>query len=906
MGWFDSSLADRGVTCESWSARRRRAAKSIVVLFAVLCLPRPVSATDLPPGFQEIVLATNLNGVSMAFAPDGDIWVATRGDEIRILRQGTSIVAATIDAAGGGERGIHTIVLDPAFDTNDHVWIYYTARNPARNRLSRFTRIGDQLLEETVVFESPVLTNFIHNGGCLRFFEDGTLLLGTGDDAQASSTPQDLFDVRGKILRIERDGSPADDNPFADGVAGDPRVWAYGFRNPFRCSVEPHTDNLYVADVGAASEEEISIAVAGGNFGWPIVEGNSPPGQTGFVYPLYAYPHEPPGAFAVAGGDHAHDDDFAPEYEHDYFFGDWGTKKLYRMTFDGSGLPSSVQPWATDVPGPVDIQFGPDGSLYYLALDVAQLRKISYVGGTNRQPVALASADPDAGPAPLAVTLDGSAAYDPDDEPLTYLWDTGDTATGNTAMVNHVYPAGVYLAELLVDDGNGGAATSAPVRVVSGNERPTATVLTPADEATYMAGDLFTFAGEGLDAEEGALPCSSFSWRVIFHHLAHTHPFLGPIEGVCNGQFSIADTGETSPFVYYEVRLETRDSGAPLGPGAELSGVESIELRPLTSVFTLESAPLPDLLLTLDGQPLTPPLPVTGVVNLKRTIGAVEPQLRADGHTYTFVSWSDGGAREHEILTPASDTTLTATFGCNVLGGVQTPQVAQGGGVIDLSWNAVADTCLASDSGRYHIYAGPEEQPSVFPGEFPFDPPFTLVGSTDQTQFSYAPQPDHLVFLVVPTGSDGLEAPVLRYRDTDGDGTLDSEDNCIATPNDQSDSDADGHGNPCDNCPGFFNPQQSDMDGDGLGDLCDGCPRDDANDLDQDGICGDDDNCPAQPNALQQDKDLDGFGDACDNCIPVANPDQSDADGDSSGDECDPCTDLDGDGYGDPGYSTLR
>ncbi len=143
--------------------------------------------------------------------------------------------------------------------------------------------------------------------------------------------------------------------------------------------------------------------------------------------------------------------------------------------------------------------------------------------------------------------------------------------------------------------------------------------------------------------------------------------------------------------------------------------------------------------------------------------------------------------------------------------------------------------------------------------------------------------------------------------DSDGDGIVDSEDNCPYVVNeDQEDGDVDGVGDVCDNCPEDYNSSQTDSDGDGLGNVCDPCKYDPTPDYDGDGFCSTD-NCPEDYNPGQEDGDEDGVGDACDNCPETANADQADGDGDGWGDLCDNCVDdanpmqvdTDDDGIGD-------
>jgi streptogramin lyase len=165
--------------------------------------------------------------------------------------------------------------------------------------------------------------------------------------------------------------------------------------------------------------------------------------------------------------------------------------------------------------------------------------------------------------------------------------------------------------------------------------------------------------------------------------------------------------------------------------------------------------------------------------------------------------------------------------------------------------------------------------------------------------------------------------------DLDGNYVLDECDVCI-------DTDGDGFGDPghpentcsLDNCPDLANPDQADSDLDGIGDDCDDCPYDYSNDVDGDGLCADVDNCPNYPNIEQLDADEDGIGDACDdcndgdgdgygdpgnpwnvcpddNCPFVYNPEQEDLDNDGIGLFCDGCVDIDGDGFGVAPYTEL-
>jgi len=566
----------------------RRGFSTLAIAVSIIT-PASLSATNLPPGFVEELVASDLVGpMSMAWSPPGDLWIGGAQGHVYLLRANPNaasrysapIVAAELPVSNQGERGIIGIAVDPDYVQNRFIWVFYSKRDlPFRNRLSRLRHVGDQLVEETVIFETPDLLNDFHNGGCLRFASDKTLYISTGDDGQFNETSQDPHDLRGKILRINRDGSPAVGNPFLDGEDGDPRVWALGLRNPWRFNFQPRSEAMFIADVGGSAYEEINLGIAGANYGWALTEGPEPPGTPGVTYPIYFYPHTSQLGNGIIGGDHASGGNFPPAYRGNYFFGDVATRELFRMVLDESNRAVSVERFASNtLSGPVDIQFGPDGALYYLAFRERGLLRVKYVGGSNRQPVAIASVEPDNGEAPLEVILDGSASFDPDGRRLQYSWDLGDDRRSHQPVVRARYPTGTYIARLTVTDPGGASSQARDLRIVSGNTRPAAVIQEPVPGRQYSAGDLITFAGIGVDPEEGVLPCDRLTWTVIFHHLGHTHPFLGPLQGICEGSFEADPHGEEQTF--FEIQLAVEDTGQPLGSSGILTGVESVEIFP--------------------------------------------------------------------------------------------------------------------------------------------------------------------------------------------------------------------------------------------------------------------------------------------------------------------------------------
>jgi uncharacterized repeat protein (TIGR01451 family) len=678
--------------------------------------------------FQNEILITGMNlPTALRFLPNGDMLILELGGKIWLVPAGTTTVSATpflsLTNIGGGYQGLMDLTLDPDFEHNHYYYVFYTLGSPNRDRVARFTVTDDHTGtvpgSEFLVYEDPQDAGPEHHGGALNFGGDGKLYVTTGEHFEGSDA-QRLTSPRGKILRINADGSVPTDNPFYDG-AGPNRddVWALGLRNPFRAFYDGVSGRLYVADVGgndySTAQEEVHLGEAGANFGWPNCEGSSCEGNPTYTNPIYSYPHLGRDA-SITGGFIYRGNQFPPEYYGNYFFADYSQNWIRRLTFDASGNVSGVfafEPPDGSADGPygdiVDLREGPDGALYYVDLGfsdttgetgISKIRRIGFIRG-DLPPTAAAAATPTEGTtAPLTVTFSSTGSADPEGEPLSYLWTFGDGATSDVPNPTHTYASlGAYTAQLTVFDGTSSAA-SAPVQITVGN-KPVPAIASPSDSSFFRGGDAIAIMGDASDVEDGALPTSAFSWTVDFLHSGHVHPGV-PTTGTKSFVFPIATTGhDFSGDTRYRITLTVTDSNG-------LKASRSVTIYPEKVDLSFDTVPS-GLVIEIDGLPHTTPYVHDTLVNFSHTIAA--PNQTVSGAANTFASWSDGGAQQHTIVVPAVDQSYTATYT------VTTPQfppglvagyrLDEGAGSItaDLSGNNATGTLVDAPTwttGRYN------------------------------------------------------------------------------------------------------------------------------------------------------------------------------------------------------------
>jgi len=627
--------------------------------------------------FQNEVLATGLNlPTNIEFLPDGRMLVMELQGAIKVLPapyttpEPTPFLQITNIGSAGVQQGIYDLTLDPDFANNHFYYVFYTLGTPNRDRVSRFTA-NSNLTEtvagsETVLYQDPLDANSEHHGGALNFASDGKLYFTTGEHFDAAAA-QSLSSPRGKLHRINKDGTVPTDNPFYDGTGPNvDSIWALGLRNPFRAYYDAPTNRLLVGDVGgndySTAKEEVNVGARGANYGWPNSEG---PCSAPCTSPLYSYPHNGRDA-SITGGFVYHGTAFPASYHGSYFFADYTQNWIRRLTFDDSGNVSGVfnfEPADGSLDGPygdiVHLTEGPDGALYYVDLGysdisgtfgVSKIRRIKYVQ-SNQAPIAVASANPTSGPTPLDVSFSSAGSSDPEGRPLSYAWTFGDGATSTEANPKHTYTsAGTYTARLTVSDGVNSTA-SPPITVSAGN-RPVATILSPQDGSFFQAGDTITYAGDATDTEDGALPASAFSWNIDFLHEGHVHPGV-PVIGTKTGTFTIPSSGhDFSGNTRYRISLTVTDSDG-------LTSAQSVIIYPRKVNLTFGTVPS-GRTLYLDGIAKATPFVYDTLVGFSHTIEARDQTVGST--SYIFQSWSDGGAQQHSITVPNTDQAYTATY----------------------------------------------------------------------------------------------------------------------------------------------------------------------------------------------------------------------------------------------------
>lgn len=619
---------------------------------------------SVPSGFTDTNVASGLaSPTAMTVAPDGRLFIAQQGGGIRIVKNNSllSTPFATLPNVNSQEeRGLLGIVLDPDFENNHYVYVYYTSTEGGlHNRIARLTANGDVAASNslTTLVDLPSLGSAIwHMGGPMEFGPDGKLYVGVGDHQYFDQGKLQTLEIPfGKILRFNSDGSIPTDNPFYNDASGINRAtFAMGLRNPFNFGFQPGTGRMFINDVGQEAWEEINEGEAGANYGWPVSEG--PTSNPSFVTPIHAYQQIAPKC-AIVGSLFYNPDaqQFPNSYVDKYFFADLCEGVMRYIDPDN---PGSATVFATGLSAPVDFDLAPDGSIYYLQrtgnVNGGQVGRISFPAGVVEEPEITSQPEDQNAFAGQSVTFNVGAAG----QAITYQWlyNGGDIdgETGSSLTINNVVTEDAGDYRVRVSNVAGDVLSDTVTLAVTENTRPVPKIVTPIVGTTFEAGQTITLDGRGTDAEDGKLGPSKLTWQVDYYTGGVVRPFVAPTTGQRQLTVHLPTTSVyTQSDVFYRIRLTARDSN-----GATTTKLRDI--KPITAQVTVR-ANIAGATVFVDEQPKNSPTTFSGVAGLKRDIGADE-QVEVNGDTYVFDSWSDGGEINHEISTPDVKTTFTARY----------------------------------------------------------------------------------------------------------------------------------------------------------------------------------------------------------------------------------------------------
>jgi glucose/arabinose dehydrogenase len=216
----------------------------------------------------------------LAFLPDGRMLVTEKPGTLRIVGKDGAVsdpIRGVPKVIANGQGGLLDVALDPAFSENGLVYLSYSepGEGGAGTAVARGKLGGGSLDNVEVIFrQKPKVDGGNHFGSRLAFSPDGKLFVTLGDRFKFDPA-QDLASHIGKIVRINPDGSVPGDNPFVAQDGKLPEIWSYGHRNAQGAAIHPETGKLWETEFGPLGGDELNIAEAAKNYGWPVVSWGS-------------------------------------------------------------------------------------------------------------------------------------------------------------------------------------------------------------------------------------------------------------------------------------------------------------------------------------------------------------------------------------------------------------------------------------------------------------------------------------------------------------------------------------------------------------------------------------------------------------------------------------------------------
>ncbi len=319
---------------------------------------------------------------ALQFLPDGRMLVTERPGRLRIVtREGTlsAPISGVPKVHAAGQGGLLDVALAPDFATSQEIFLTFAeprdgranGTSVARARLA-LTDKGGSLADVRVIFrQQPSFASNLHFGSRIVFVTDGTFYLTVGDRYSQKQEAQKPDNHIGKVIRLNRDGTPFAGNPKKRGW--DAAIWSIGHRNVQSAALHPETGELWTVEHGARGGDEVNLVRKGLNYGWPIItygrdysgaaigEGTA---KSGMEQPIYYWDPSiaPSGAAFYTGG-------LFPSWKGNLLVGGLATQELSRLVLEGDQVVAEEK-LLVDLGARIrDVRMGPDGAVWVLTDD---------------------------------------------------------------------------------------------------------------------------------------------------------------------------------------------------------------------------------------------------------------------------------------------------------------------------------------------------------------------------------------------------------------------------------------------------------------------------------------------------------------------------------------------------------
>jgi aldose sugar dehydrogenase len=377
----------------------------------------------LPPGTSiQTVIPSMDQPVALAFDPAGRLFYTEKASgNVRLFANGVlqpnAVITFAVDSAN--ERGLLGIAIDPNFNTNHYIYVYYTcapgsAGCPSlENKVVRFVENNGAGSSPTTIFTSAQSAPN-HVGGNIHFGPDGKLYVTIGENANPANS-QDVTVKQGKIHRINPDGSIPSDNPVFTQTGALPSLYAMGLRNSFDFTFDPLTPGrIFASENGPGCDDEMNRIEARYNYGWRsgyACDDTNPSPLYNTIRPLwflddFSCCEAPTGIMVYTGSQ-------IPQWTNHLFMANFNSGDLRHFYLNGSRTDVTATNIVQGVNANMDLITGPDGAFYYIeqgGVSPGSLKRIVGPSGT---------------PPPCVISFSDVTATDYFYEPVRYLYCAG-------------------------------------------------------------------------------------------------------------------------------------------------------------------------------------------------------------------------------------------------------------------------------------------------------------------------------------------------------------------------------------------------------------------------------------------------------------------------------------------------